>query len=296
MQGPQYVDPGTYLFRFMDHQTEYFWPAITDMLAEQKLYLNSRTRFNDAYDSRPQIQDDLSPSIIRRHAAELFRNPWHHTRDVSHIPQILKLKQRDNIRLNKKQINNIKIETQGNAIEFLDQCGLLSFSLSGNNRLLWAHYAAGSSGACVVFRRGTSMQSALCLCARVLYVEKLPSLPMSLLFEMARAQRSDRPSADELADRVLFLSFLQKDQPWKYEDEARIFSPFHASKKVQFNRDELIAIILGPRAPSNLEERLRSAVSRLAPAVQIHRASLSPSGFEIVLPKAIADIATSHAA
>jgi hypothetical protein len=295
MQGPHFVDPGTHLFRFLDHRRDYFWPTIRDMLSEQKLYLNSRTRFNDAYDSRPQIHDDLSPSTVRRHAAGLFRNPWHHTHDTSVIPQILNLKQRGNIRLNKKQINNIKIETQGNATDFLDQCGLLSFSLTGNNRLLWALYAAGSSGVCAVFRRGTSMQSALCLCARVLYVEQLPRLPLSLLFEMVRVQRSGEPSTDP-EDQVFSLSFLHKDQAWQHEYEARIFYPFRASKKVQFDRDEMVAIILGPKSPPELETRLRSAVAELAPSVPIQRASLSPSGFEIILPEPFVDIAVPHAA
>jgi hypothetical protein len=108
---------------------------------------------------------------------------------------------------------------------------------------------------------------------------------------MVRARRESKPT-EEFENRIFFLSFLHKAQEWQYESEARIFNPFHASKKVQFNRDELIAIIIGPKSPSDLERKLRSMVSELAPTVQIHRASLSPNGFEIVLPKAVAQIAT----
>jgi hypothetical protein len=282
----QYVDPGTHLFRFMDHQTDHFWSAITDMLAQQELYLNSRTRFNDPYDSSPQIQDDLSPATIRAHAAEMFRNPWHRTRDPSLIPKLLSLKPQSRTRLNRLQISNIKTAMRNNTTKFLDECGLTSFSLTADNPLLWGHYAKGFTGVCVVFRRSTSMQSALCLCAKVLYVEKRPQLPTSLFYEMARAQRADN-SADEFANKIFFLSFLHKAQQWQYEHEARICYPFYASKKVHFNRDEIIAIIIGPRSPSDLEERLRATASELAPAVQVHRASLSASGFEILLPQAL---------
>jgi len=291
MQGLPFVDPGTHLFRFMDHRTDHFWRAITDILAEQKLYLTSRTKFNDVYDSHPQIEDDLSTSIIRKHAAELIFNPWHPTQDPSLIPLVLRLKEQGKTRLNREQINNIKAETQRNAIKFLDKCGLASFSLKADHPLLWAHYAGGSTGVCIVFRRGTSMQSALCLCARVSYVEQRPRLPLRLIYEMVRARRENK-STEEFEDRIFFLSFLHKAQEWQYESEARIFNPSHASKKVQFNRDELIAIIIGPKSPSDLEKRLRSMVSESAPTVQIHRASLSPSGFEIVLPKAVAHVAT----
>jgi len=275
----------------MDHRTDHFWRAITDILAEQKLYLTSRTKFNDVYDSHPQIEDDLSLSIIRKHATELIFNPWHPTQDSSLIPLILKLKEQGKTRLNREQLNNIKTETQRNAIEFLDECGLTSFSLKADHPLLWAHYAGGSTGVCIVFRRSTSMQSALSLCARVSYVEQRPRLPLRLIYEMVRARRENK-STEEFENRIFFLSFLHKAQEWQYESEARIFNPFYASKKVQFNRDELIAMIIGPKSPSDLEGRLRRMVSELAPAVQIHRASISRNGFEIVIPKAVVQIAT----
>jgi hypothetical protein len=136
MQELPFVDPGTHLFRFMDYRTDHFWRAITDILAEQRLYLTSRTKFNDVYDSHPQIDDDLSPSIIRKHAAALIFNPWHPAQDSSLIPLILKLKEQGKTRLNREQINNIKTETQRNAIEFLDKCGLTSFSLKAEHPLL----------------------------------------------------------------------------------------------------------------------------------------------------------------
>jgi len=294
MQGLPFVDPGTHLFRFMDHRTGHFWQAITDILAEQKLYLTSRIKFNDVYDSRPQIEDDLSPSIIRKHAAELIFNPWHPTQDPSLIPLILKLKKQGKTRLNREQINNIKTKTRRNAVEFLDECGLSCFSLKADQPLLWAHYAGSSTGVCIVFKRSASMQSALCLCARVLYVEQRPRLPLKLIYEMLQA-RGENKSTEEFENRIFLLSFLHKAREWGYESEARIFNPFHASNKVQFNRDELIAIIIGPKSPFDLEKRLRSMVSELAPSVQIHKASLSPNSFDIVLPKAVLQIAIQRA-
>jgi len=69
-----FVDAGTYLFRFMDPRSEYFWPAITDMLSQQQLSLNSRMNFNDPYDSRPIIENDLSNSAIRSYVQEAIHD------------------------------------------------------------------------------------------------------------------------------------------------------------------------------------------------------------------------------
>ena len=87
-----YVDPGTYLFRFMDHRTDHFWSAIPDILCEQKLYLNSRTHFNDPYDSRPEIEDDVRISALRAYADEMIQNPWRRERDSEEIFRILQLR------------------------------------------------------------------------------------------------------------------------------------------------------------------------------------------------------------
>ena len=71
-----YVEPGTYLFRFLNPNSSHFWSAVTDILAEQNIFLSSRTQFNDPHDSNPEIEDDLSSSIIKAYAREMLANPW----------------------------------------------------------------------------------------------------------------------------------------------------------------------------------------------------------------------------
>jgi hypothetical protein len=64
---------------------------IANMLSEQTLFLNSRTKFNDPYDSRPIIQNDLSSSAIRDYCEEMFRNPFNPKRSFSGVAQIMAL-------------------------------------------------------------------------------------------------------------------------------------------------------------------------------------------------------------
>ena len=289
-----YVEPGTHLFRFMDPRTDHFWSAIADLLVEQKLFLNSRTKFNDPYDSQPTIEDDLSNSIIRAHLQEMLENPWNPRRDSLSVARILQLKAQGKTRLNRKQIENIKVGTRRNAAEYLDLCGLASFSLVANHKLLWAHYAAGASGVCIVFKRGASMTSGFSVCAKVSYTDERPRLPLSLLYQMASARMTGE-SYDDVAEKILLVSFLFKSKEWEYEQEARIFYPFHASKKIGFEPSELIAIILGPNAHPDLEKKLKNLLRQLASPVVVHKALLSKSRFGIELPDYFTNVAATAA-
>src|SRR6266850_1013648 len=96
-----YVDPSTYLFRFMNHRAAHFWDAILDVLGEQKLFLNSRTKFNDPYDSQPKIVDDVSTSAIRDRAARMFSSPARPWRDDLDVARILDLQAQGKTHLNK---------------------------------------------------------------------------------------------------------------------------------------------------------------------------------------------------
>ena len=279
-----YVEPGTYLFKFLNPGAPHFWPAVADLLGEQKIFLSSRTSFNDPHDSNPEIEDDLSDSLIRNHAQEMLANPWRSDREPAEISQLLNLQAQGGIRLRKQQIAGIRAHARQTAKESLDQCGLASLSLTMDHPLLWAHYAAGYSGICVVFKRSNSLRSALCLCAKVSYCDSLPKLPVSLSYRMVAAQRANNEEFRELFDRIIFLSFLNKFRQWEYEQEARIVYPSRASTKIAFEKDELVGVVLGPRSSSSLEERLTGEVRRLAPSVRITKASLSSTDYKLALP------------
>jgi Protein of unknown function (DUF2971) len=267
----------------MDHRTDHFWLSIADMLSQQKLFLNSRTKFNDPYDSEPIIENDLSNSVIRKYIDEAVENPYNSKRTPSQIARIMSVKALGRPHLKKGGIESIKENLRTGANEFLDSCGLLSFSLTGENPLLWGHYAAAFTGVCAVFRRGTSTESALSICARVAYVDQRPRLALSPFQEMTRARMAGEPY-DDLASEIFFLSFLHKSNHWSYEKEARIFYPFSAFEKAPFESSELIGFILGPKAPPSLEKRMREEIKMRKPSAALDRSSLSQNEFKVVIP------------
>jgi hypothetical protein len=185
--------------------------------------------------------------------------------------------------LSDKQIQSIKAASRCNAFGYLDDCGLLSFSLTAEDPLLWGHYAASFKGICAVFKRGSSMQSGLCVCAEVCYVENRPELPLSLLFALGANRMQGKPF-DELANEVFFLSFLHKDKHWAYEQEARIFYPFRALKTITFDPHELIGFIFAPNSSRELRDRLTSEVKAKRPDITLSEATLSSTEFKITIP------------
>jgi hypothetical protein len=203
--------------------------------------------------------------------------------DLQQIATVLSLRAQGKTRLGERQIDALRAAMRRAADEFLDACGLTCFSLNASHPLLWGYYGGGYTGICAVFRRNGSMQSGLCLCARVSYVEQRPRLPLSLFYEMRRAQKAGKPT-DEMTNKIFFLSFLHKSKEWEHEQEARIYYPFEASNKVRFDRDELIGIIIGPKSSSAFEKRLREEVDKRAPTISIQKAVLSDNDFGIAIP------------
>lgn len=263
MQKIPFVEAGTNLFRFMDPGTSHFWSAITDMLSEQMLFLNSRTKFNDPYDSQPVIENDLSSHSIRNYYEEMIRQPFNRERSPTGIARLLEMKASGRNHLTKEAVENVKVDMYQATEDFLDIAGLLSFSLTAENPLLWEHYAASFTGICAIFKRSTSKRSALSMCANVFYVDKRPRLPMSLFHEMTTNRMSGESYVD-LANEIFFLSFLHKSDHWAYEQEARIFHPLHAFKKLPFDPSELVGFILGPKSSPELEKKIKSGGSRVS--------------------------------
>jgi hypothetical protein len=278
-----YIEPGTYVFRFLDPRGPHFWPAIADMLSERRLFLNSRTNFNDPFDSQPIIDNDLSNSAIREYCQDALRNPFNLNRSPLSIARINEFKESNRTHLTKRNVEGIKTYLRRSIEKYLDTAGLLCFSLVAEDPSLWGHFAASFTGICAVFRRSTSTASALSMCARVAYVRRRPQLPLSLFHEMTRRWMSNEPH-DDLANEIFFRSFLHKSAHWQSEQEARIFLPFEALKKASFEYSELVGFILGAKCSPDLENKLRREIAARRGATEVCKSVLSCTDFRIMIP------------
>lgn len=267
----------------MDHRTGHFWPTIAEMLTDRTLFLNSRRNFNDPFDSQPIIKNDLSNRSIRDHFRDSLGDPLNPKRSPIATARILEMRARGETNLSKDRLEYIKKGLRKNAQEMLDSAGILSFSLTAEHPLLWGHYAASFTGVCAVFRRTASLKSGFAMCAKVSYVKERPTLPLSTIHEVSRRRMAGQ-DYDELVRQIFFISFLHKSQDWGYEQEARIFYPFHAFKKLPFEPTELVGFLLGPNSSNELEARIKSEIRTRCPSASLDKASLSQTEFRIIIP------------
>lgn len=108
MEGLSYTRKGTYLFRFMDHRTTYFWPTVVDMLSNHTLFLNSRKNFNDPFDSQPIVKNDLSNSALRNYLNRATKDPFNPERSFAATANILEMEAHGKAALPKHRLAEIK--------------------------------------------------------------------------------------------------------------------------------------------------------------------------------------------
>jgi hypothetical protein len=122
-----YIETGAHLFRFMDHRTPHFWPAIAGMLSDHTLFLNTRRNFNDPFDSQPVIENDLSNRAIRDYYTEALSDPFNPRRSLQTAARIFELRANGSASLTKKRLEHIKESLRKSAQEILDLLAFFPF-------------------------------------------------------------------------------------------------------------------------------------------------------------------------
>lgn len=196
----KHIKPGTLIYKFLDRQSEYFWPAVLDILTRHQIYLNSRNNFNDPYDSRPIVEGQISLSDAQKYVDLMFANPRTIHREPETIAEIERLKGLGKTRLSEQQVLNISQGMRAKVDEFIDKCGISCFSLEAKESLLWAHYAGGFSGICIAFKRSASKSSAFSVCAEVVYVDERPRMSIDLFYRMVLARQTGQELCAEVGD------------------------------------------------------------------------------------------------
>lgn len=149
--------------------------------------------------------------------------------------------------------------------------GLICFSKSWSNPLLWGHYAERHTGICLGFDVPDK------LLAEVIYAEN----PMRISVDT----KTNRP---RLTERVMNRLLRTKFSDWRYEDEVRLFVNLdHDTVEsgcyfYSFSEDLVLReIILGPRCEIPIE-RVRQLVSTFAQPVQVIQSRIAFSSFRVI--------------
>ena len=145
----------------------------------------------------------------------------------------------------------------------VNSVGILSFSKTDRNILLWSHYAAGHSGLCLTFT-ATNHSPFFGRALPVMYKEVYPDLSMV-------------SSVDEHIDAFL----LTKAMDWSYEEEYRIIDHDDGPGDKVFPSELLLAVTLGARMPPTDKQLVSGwANSRKSP-IEIFESFVVPGEFSL---------------
>lgn len=153
------------------------------------------------------------------------------------------------------------------------EIGMLCFSRTWSNPVLWSHYAEGHKGVCLGFD------------LREDSIEEVDYAPEPLTARLSDEQ--DPPFIpDDLQDRL----FLTKFHHWAYEDEVRRFVTLSEAQFDQrlrlyfwpFDDDmRLREVVLGPLCPTAELELIRTLVRKANAEAVVSRARLAFGAFKV---------------
>ena len=149
--------------------------------------------------------------------------------------------------------------------------GLICFSKSWSNPLLWGHYAERHTGICLGFDVPDK------LLAEVIYAEN----PMKISVD----PKTNRP---RLTERVMNRLLRTKFADWRYEDEVRLFVGLdHDTVEsgcyfYSFSDDLVLReVILGPRCEIPIVG-VRELVAAFNKPVQVTKSRIAFSSFRVI--------------
>ncbi len=159
------------------------------------------------------------------------------------------------------------------------ETGLICFSKSWRNPLLWGHYAEKHTGIALGFEVPEKMLMP------VIYATK----PLKIMVEKVTGTPK---LTKEIVNRLLRTKFAD----WKYEKEVRLFVQLdHSTREsgmyfYDFSESlQLREVVLGPRCELPIS-RIRSCVAGFKPAVTVLKARIAFRSFRVVKNKSLSKI------
>jgi hypothetical protein len=176
------------------------------------------------------------------------------------------------VNLPNKEIEDILIPHLTNNV------GVLCFSKSFSNPLLWSHYADKHKGICLGFEIDTSK-------VEIKYPSYVTGIQYINNFQAALLKHSEGnpKEAEENMEKILLTKFID----WKYEDEVRVLlkKDNKDGEHYFFMFDEIIRltqVITGVRYKDNPEYPLCNILNAFPYKLEITKTTLSKTSFEVI--------------
>lgn len=263
-----------YKYRNCDQRT---W----ELLLNRKLFFATAEQLNDPLDSSIDIQAEYERAQKLVHESD-----DHPELRKSFLIYLLDGSHRFNDPATGKQIGLNKALQH-----FIQSLGILSFSRTPTDALLWSHYAQGHSGVCLGFDPELLEFDGAVIKGNVEYARKPPYVDLFLkmteeIGEFVRpweghkypAEQGDKFYTSQIA-RLMRANLLVKSEKWRYEEEHRVITSRPGLQS--FSPRALREVVQGTKMRESDRETLFNILSHPDYAhVQIRSVRNVPGTFE----------------
>jgi hypothetical protein len=257
------------MFKYVSLNTEASWALLHRTLQHSELSGSGALNLNDPFERSPVIFNDLHPKIIA--SATGYPRNWLLDEQTSAPEDVF------------HDVEPYRRQAQSFLDKVAEQYRIVAFCERSDSGLLWSHYANSYQGVCLHFlARGLRLISR-CTLGYVRYSKYRPTYPLSLALALASKPGPTASSAMLLkraeSDKILFFT---KAEEWSYECELRLVYDSERSPSLQFQRDGLVGIIIGPRmSPENRARLVELIQSSRYKHIAIRDARLSKTTFSV---------------
>ncbi|QBA19747.1 DUF2971 domain-containing protein [Chryseobacterium indologenes] len=247
------------LYKYRDWKDEYH----KKMIVENELFLASRKRFNDPFDSSIPYRyndADLTPDNIFFKLREIEKRISPHLSEAQIIDRCYEIQKTERFTTGEYWKDNYEDYLAAVDARF----GILSLTTKRDNLLMWSHYSNSHKGYCIGFDKKILFELLEGTLKRIDYTKEMPFIP---LFDDGGIG----------ANTILFA----KSSEWEYEDEYRITKHFAADTVHKFPNEAVKEIILGLKLTEDEKDEILNIARSKYSHAKFHEATMNLSEFKL---------------
>jgi hypothetical protein len=222
---------------------------VRSVIVDRTLYFASVASFNDPFECRFQS----SARGTREQWRDILSRP--EVRDLLQLPRWGSLTDYAVDLYGEQASHNASTFAASFRTAIEANVGVCSFSETGDNLLVWSHYADAQRGVCLEFTPGGE-ESLFSDAEPMGYQDEYPA------FDFFQSTKEERAR----------LVFLTKSKLWAYEAEWRLVDVTAGAGLRHYAAGELTGVIVGPETDSNVEMRVRSWILESGRDIVMYRA------------------------
>jgi hypothetical protein len=247
-----------YLYKYLSSEAKI--EHIRSILIESDLYLNSRTQFNDPFDTTAYVIENYNPKELRKKFENIVK--------IQSGQSNKKLQAIEASKMMETQKNNPNF-IKDTLIKNVNQIGIHSLTEKFDNILMWSHYANNHKGMVLEFDIAEDFET-FKYALKIEYSEEYPTYNF----------------LDKNENEFKGL-LLRKAKGWEYEKEWRIVRTGGAFTYQTFKPKALTSIIFGCRAEPkfiySIIEILNEREKNCLPKVSLKMTDMHGSKYELVV-------------